>query len=138
MNTDKRGDFNPRSSAFIGGLIAALMTSIALLAQNPDPAFRSIPFDHWLTERDQAHFQWTAKVSGGHLTNLQRLGATVDIDVDGNELAKRRGRGELALFVQFSDADHRVFQSHGAIQLKDATEEAAKSNIIYTQTALVM
>jgi hypothetical protein len=115
-----------------------VLFALTASAQSPDPAFATIPFDHWLTEPDQAHFQWKAKVSGGHLTNLQRLGATVDVEVDGNELANRRGRGQLAVFVQFSDTDHRIFQSHGAIELKDATEEAAKSNIIYTQTAVVV
>lgn len=115
-----------------------VLFALTASAQSQDPAFATIPFDHWLTEHDQAHFQWTAKVSGGHLTNLQRLGAAVDIEIDGNELAKRRGRGQLAVFVQFSDTDHRVFQSHGAIELKDATEDAAKSNIIYTQTAVVV
>ena len=118
--------------------LALLATGVCWLKTgSPDPAFPTIPFDHWLTEQDQAHFQWTAKVIGGRLTNLQRLGATVDVEVDGNELANRRGRGELAIFIQFSDADHRVYQTHGAIQLKDATEEAAKSNFIYNQTAVV-
>jgi hypothetical protein len=118
-------------------ILPAILFSLSAFAQSLDPAFATIPFDHWLTEHDQAHFQWTVKVSGGHLTNMQRLGATVEIEIDGNELANRRGRGELALFVQFSDSDHRVFQNHGAIELKNATEEAAKSNIVYTQTAVV-
>jgi hypothetical protein len=103
-----------------------------------DPAFSSIPFDHWLTEADQAHFQWSAKVGNVRLTNLQRMAARVDIVIDGNELAHRRSpQGELALFIQFSDSDHRVFQSHGAVELKNATEEAAKSNYIYSQSAFV-
>jgi hypothetical protein len=118
-------------------ILAGMIFSLSASAQSPDPVFRTIPFDQWLTERDQAHFQWNAKVSGGHLTNTQRLGASVDVEVDGNELAKRRGRGELAIFVQFSDTDHRVYQTHGSIELKNATEEAAKSNIFFSQKAVV-
>jgi len=104
----------------------------------PDPAFSAIPFDNWLAGGDQVHFQWTLRVSGGQLTSLQRLGARVDVVVDGNELVRRRGPGQLMFFVKFSDTDHRVFQSHGAIDLKDVTEEAAKSNFVYTQNALVL
>jgi hypothetical protein len=118
-------------------IVLVALLSLSAQAQTLDPAFSTIPFDKWFTEQNQAHFQWSFKVSGGRLTNLQRLGATVDVQVDGNELANRRGRGELAIFIQFSDADHRVYQTHGAIQLKDATAEAAKSDIIFNQTAVV-
>jgi hypothetical protein len=125
-------------------LLAAQLTALCVFAQNPppdsfsDPAFAQIPFDRWLTESGQSHFQWSAKVSGVRLANSQRLEARVDIVIDGNELAHRRSpKGELALFIQFSDGDHRVFQSHGAVELKIATEEAAKSNYIYSQSAFV-
>lgn len=118
------------------GLGLVLLAASGLLAQ--DPAFDTIPFEKWLTERDQTHFLWAAKTTGGHLTNLQRLGATVEVTVDGKELANRRGQGELAVFIQFSDSDHRVYRTHGSIDLKNATEEAAKSNIVYSQPALVM
>lgn len=125
-------------------LVTVLVISIAAFAQNPptdsgpDPAFAAIPFDLWLAERDQAHFQWSARVSGGELDSSQRLRARVDIQVDGHELVKRRGRGELAFFVQFSDRDHHVFQSHRAIQLQKVTEAGAKSDFVYTQLALVV
>lgn len=123
---------------------AALLAALAAPAQNTppgslsDPAFATIPFDHWLTETGQSHFQWSAKAYDVRLSNLQRLSARVDIIIDGNELAHRRdSKGELALFIQFSDNDHRVFQSHGAVELKNATEEAAKSNFVYSQSVFV-
>jgi hypothetical protein len=122
----------------------AVFAAVPAFAQNAppdsysDPAFAKILFDHWLTETDQAHFQWNAKVSGVRLSNTQRLETRVDVVIDGNELAHRRStKGELALFIQFSDSDHRVYQSHGAVELKNATEEAAKSNFIYSQSAFV-
>jgi hypothetical protein len=120
------------------GLFLGVLAATAAFAQIADPVYASIPFDDWLKGHDQAHIQWNAKVSGGQLTKMQRLGARIDVEVDGNELAKRRGRGELAIFVQLSDSDHRVYQSHGSISLKNATEDAAKSNFEYTQTAVVM
>ena len=104
----------------------------------PDPAFAKIPFDRWLTERDQGHFQWTARISNAELANSQRLRVIVEIQVDGNELVKRRGKGELVFFTQFSDNEHRRFQNHGAIELKDVTDDAGKSNFTYTPAALVV
>ncbi len=117
--------------------LASILLCLGAQAQTRDPVFSTIPFDKWLTEQSQAHFQWSLKLNGGRLTNLQRQGATVEVSVDGNELANRRGRGELAIFIQFSDSDHRVYQTHGAIQLKDATEAASKSDFIFNQTAVV-
>jgi hypothetical protein len=116
----------------------------AAFAQNPpsnsppDPAFAKIPFDRWLTERDQGHFQWTARISNVELANSQRLRVHVEIQVDGNELVKRRSQGELVFFTQFSDTDHHRFQNHGALELKDVTEAAAKSDFTFTPTALVV
>ena len=102
-----------------------------------DPAAAKIPFDHWLTG-EQAQFRWSARVIPSELSNTQRLRAHIEITVDGNELLRRRGHGELVYFVQFSDSDHRRYQSHGSIALEEVTEAAAKSEYIYSQTALVI
>src|SRR5580700_4606285 len=143
----------PSYAAFVILLKAVMLASTRFLlpvvlcvafAQNtpsnssPDPAFAKIPFDRWLTERDQGHFQWTARISNAELANSQRLRVHVEIQVDGNELVKRRSQGELVFFTQFSDSDHRRFQNHGALELKDVTEAAAKSDFTFTPTALVV
>jgi hypothetical protein len=125
-------------------LLPVVIASVATLAVNgqdqsaPDPALRSVPFDRWLAERNQARFQWSARISGPTLANSQRLRVRVEIEVDGNELIKRRGEGELVFFVEFKDSDHRVFQTHQAISLREVTDAAAKSNFVYTQSALVL
>jgi hypothetical protein len=119
--------------------IAFLATLSASFAQDVlDPVFTKIPFDSWLTDRDQARFQWSARTSGGELGNFQRLRAQVEVTVDGNEVAKRRGHGELVFFVQFSDGDHRRYQSHGSISLDEATDAAAKSDFVFTQNVLAI
>src|ERR1700674_984931 len=83
-----------------------------------DPAFKNIPFDRWIDQGDQAHIRWTARVLPVELSNHQRLQAKIDIQVDGNELARRRGKGYLVTLVQFSDSDNRVYQTHEAIDLQ--------------------
>jgi hypothetical protein len=91
-----------------------------------------------VAQRNQAPFHWSARVSGVTLANSQRLRTRVEIEVDGNELIKRRGEGELVFFVEFKDSDRRVFRTHQAIALREVTDAAAKSNFVYSQSALVL
>ena len=117
-----------------------LVGTAALAAESSgshDPAFASIPFDRWIDEGDQAHIRWTAKLLPVQLSNHQRLLAKVELTVDGNELARRRGKGYLAMLVQFSDSESRVYQTHEALDLQQVKEDAGKSNYAYTQSAFV-
>ena len=66
-----------------------------------------------VAQRNQAPFHWSARVSGVTLANSQRLRTRVEIEVDGNELIKRRGEGELVFLVEFKDSDGRVFTGLG-------------------------
>lgn len=112
----------------------------AILAQNSslDPAFKTIPFDQWVEAGDQAHFRWTARALPVELSNHQRLEAKLDIQVDGSELAQRRGKGLLVLLVQFSDNANRVYQTHHAIDLQQVKEDMGKSIFSYTPAAFVI
>jgi hypothetical protein len=111
----------------------------AILAQGspPDTAFTTIPFDRWIEEGDQAHIHWTARVLPVELSNHQRLQAKVELQVDGNELVRRRGKGYLVMLVQFSDNENRVYQTHEALDLQLVKEDTGKANISYTQAAFV-
>jgi hypothetical protein len=60
--------------------------SISAQSGSLDPAFKTIPFDTWIDQGDQAHIRWTAHVLPVELSNHQRLQAKIDIQVDGNEL----------------------------------------------------
>jgi len=113
--------------------------SEAILAQSGslDPAFKTIPFDSWVDQGDQAHIRWTARVLPVELSNHQRLQAKIDIQVDGNELARRRGKGYLVTLVQFSDSDNRVYQTHEAIDLQLVKDDIGKSNVSYMPAAFV-
>jgi hypothetical protein len=121
-------------------VVTALLAAVAAASAQDmlDPAFAKIPFDQWFTDRDQSRFQWGVRVTGNELARLQRLRAHVEITVDGNELVRRRGHGELAYFVQFTDSDNRRYQSHGSIALEEVTDAAAKSDFVFTQNALAM
>ena len=104
---------------------------------SPDPKIASIPFERWLTEGGQTQIRWTAGVSGGQLSSHQRLLARVTIQLDGVELEKRRGKGQLILFVQFKDGAGRAYQIHQSLELQAVTEAARGQYFVYTQDAFV-
>ncbi|HWY47297.1 MAG TPA: hypothetical protein VNX70_07930 [Bryobacteraceae bacterium] len=112
----------------------------AILAQSGplDPAFKNIPFDTWVDQGDQAHIRWTARVLPVELSNHQRLQAKIDIQVDGNELARRRGKGFFVVLAQFTDKENRVYQTHEAIDLQLVKDDIGKSNVSYIPSAFVI
>ena len=105
---------------------------------SPDPAFAKVPFDQWLAGSEQPRVRWTTRVLPVELSNFQRLRARIEIQVDGEEVAKRRGRGFLVMLVQFNDSEGRVYQTHKALDLRDMKETAGKMNFVYSQDGFVL
>lgn len=118
-------------------LVASSVIALAAEGGSLDPAFATVPFDHWIEEGDQARIHWTAHVLPVELSAHQRLLAKVELLVDGKEIARRRGQGYFVMLVQFSDSENRVYQTHQAIDLQPAKEDAGKSDISYVQGAFV-
>jgi hypothetical protein len=111
--------------------------SVVSQVVSPDRAFATVPFDKWLAEGDLGTFRWSVRVAAGELSAHQRLRAKIELQVDGSDLVNRRGHGFLVMLVQIEDGDHRIYRSHGALDLQQVTEAAAKSDIVYTQDAFV-
>ena len=114
---------------------AADRSAVQVVAE--DPAFAAVPFEKWLADGDRGTFHWTARLTAGELTSHQRLRARLELQVDGGDVAARRGNGYLVMLVEFEDADHRVYRTHGSLDLAQVTEAAAKSNLVYVQDAFV-
>src|SRR5579862_1650439 len=116
------------------------MVGCAGLAQDGDrdPAFVPVPFDKWLAANEQPRIRWTTRVLPVELTKFQRLQARVEIQVDGEEVAKRRGRGSLVMLVQFNDSQGRAYQTHKVVDLQNMQEAAGKMSFIYSQDAFVL
>ena len=141
-----RNCFAPRSALreYLGRTLLWILQGIAaalpLFAQagSPDPLFATIPFDRWLADRGEAQIRWTTRIPAVELSIHQRLRARVEIQVDGSELVKRRGHGQLVMLAQLTDSENRVYQTHTGIELRDVEEAAAKSNIVYVQDFFVL
>ncbi len=129
--------FLPRRTAALA-LVAAASGSVAFAQRGLlDPAFAGLPFEGWLGGGDQARMRWGASVSRPHLSAHQRLRTDVEIRLDGAELARRRGAGQLLILLQLRDQQGRRYQNHLAIDLAKVEEGAAKQDLVSTFSAFV-
>lgn len=103
-----------------------------------DPAFTKVPFDQWLQGGDQGQIRWTVHVLHPQLSTHQRLIARVEVQMDGAELAKLRGKGQLVIFVRLKDGEDRPYEDHGIIDLEKIEEGIRNQNVTYTASAFVL
>lgn len=105
-----------------------------------DDVFSDIPFDRWLSRPDDAggraneaaRIRWTSRLSEPKLSTYQRLIVSVTAEVDGGELAKRRGKGRFLLLVQVTDENGAVWQNHLDMDLTHIEEGIKSSNVDFT------
>ena len=131
---------------FLSFLCLIALASCPLLAQAPvaakgssaDPAFSQIPFDQWLSQADQSHMHWSLRISEPELSLHQRLAAQVSVQVDGAELARRRGKGEFLVFVQVNDERGQVWQNHQEMDLEHIEEGMKANDAVFSQLFFVV
>lgn len=107
-------------------------------SDSSDAAFSAVPFDRWLAEGDPTAFRWSMRVAGTELNSHQRLQTRLEVQIDGNELVNRRGHGQLVIMLQIQDGAERVYRTYGALDLENVEDAVAKSNIQFSQDALVV
>jgi hypothetical protein len=103
-----------------------------------DPLFSQIPFDQWLSQGDQSHMHWSVRMSEPELSTHQRLITAVNIEVDGAELAKRRGNGQFLVLVQATDEKGHVWQNHQEMDLEHMEEGMKTNNALFSQLLFVL
>jgi hypothetical protein len=119
-------------------LLLGVAAASPLFPQHPDPLFAEIPFNQWFDRPEQTGMRWTARVSRPRLSTHQRLSAELEVSLDGVELAKRRGKGQLFVLAQLNDAKGQAFQDHGTIELDKIEEGVSKQDVTCTLTAFIL
>jgi hypothetical protein len=119
-------------------LLVALAASPLLAQAQTDPVFAKVPVDQWLSEGNQSHMRWNVRMSEPHLSTHQRLIAGVDVDVDGAELARRRGKGQFFVLVQLTDEKGRVWQNHQEMDLDHIEEGMKANNAVFSQLIFLL
>ncbi|HKD08499.1 MAG TPA: hypothetical protein VKB79_21540 [Bryobacteraceae bacterium] len=84
-----------------------------------DPEFARVPFDKWVSQGGN-RIHWTVSVPPVRLSTHQRLLQRVTLSVDGKDIEKRRGEGELLAMIQYRDSAGRVWQNHTSFDLATA------------------
>ena len=105
---------------------------------SPDPLFATVPFEQWVNENNQARIRWSLHVSDPELSSHQRLIVNLEAQVEGAELARRRGEGQLTILVQLSDSKTRTWQIHQAIDLGQIPAGIKPDNAVFTQPFFVL
>ncbi|HEY4086629.1 MAG TPA: hypothetical protein VGM43_11860 [Bryobacteraceae bacterium] len=119
-------------------LIAASALLYAAELPSPRPAlFSDYPFDAWAAAPDHSSIKWEVHVLPAQLSVHQRLIQRIETVVPGGELAKRRGRGELAVLMRFEDSEGHQWRAGNHMSLA-AVEPAVKSQeLTFTAAAFV-
>jgi hypothetical protein len=101
-----------------------------------DPEFDRVPFAKWFSE-EGTKWKWSTHVLPVALSAHQRLMAQVQIEVPGSELNKRRGKGKLIFFFQFTDAQGRDYQDHATFDLTKVQDTFRSAAAVTTDSAFV-
>ena len=127
----KRIDLRSHGTRFLLLAILGCAGTFSAWGQPNVPAvlFPGIPFEKWLAEAGRPQIRWTARVAEPELSIYQRLRVRVDMTVDGEELVKRRGHGQLVVFAGVEDSGKNVYRTRKGIDLQNVEDTAAKLNI---------
>jgi hypothetical protein len=82
--------------------------------------------------------RWTARVLDPQLSPHQRLAARVFVQLDGRELARRRGKGQLLVLVQVNDEKGLAWQNHQEMDLEPVEEGIKANDAIFSQSFFVL
>lgn len=98
----------------------------------------AIRFEKWKAEGPSAQIKWVLKAPPVTLSAHQRLISRIEFAVDGKEAEKRRGRGELVIFVELTDAASHRWRTHEVFDLTRVPEGAKTGRILFSQDAFVL
>jgi hypothetical protein len=103
-----------------------------------DTEFEKYPLDKWVSETSQARLRWRVEIPQPELSTHQRLMLRVVTHVDGREIEKRRGGGNLMTLLQVRDTQGHIWQNHEVLDLSRAPRNAQSSEFTLTYFAFVL
>ena len=119
-------------------LIAASALLYAAELPSPHPAlFSDYPFDAWAAAPDHSSIKWEVHILPAQLSLHQRLIQRIETVVPGSELAKRRGRGEMAVLVRFEDSEGHQWRAGNHMSLRAVEPTVKSQELTFTAAAFV-
>ena len=103
-----------------------------------DPVFADIPLRDWLRGSERSALRWSEHIEPARLGSQQRLLLQMTIQLDGEEIADRPGKGRLLLLIQITDPHGGIWQDHGAPEFKKVEEGVRSQYLDYTWSVFVL
>jgi len=104
---------------FAGAVFGSLLAAPLIAQQTPSPSggivdgtFTAVHFERWVAEGHTKQIPWHLEIRSPRLSSHQRIAAQVLISVPSREFFQRPGLARLKAFLQITDTQSRVFQSH--------------------------
>jgi hypothetical protein len=119
-------------------LWAVAITTASAQTGMRDRYFVRYPFDTWKTEKAPPRIKWSENILRTGLSVHQRLTFKIDIGFERREIEKRRGRGELVVFLEMVDAQGRQWRLHKTIDLAHIPPEAKMHDVSYEQEIFIL
>jgi len=105
---------------------------------SPDPVFADIPLHDWLRGGERSALRWSEHIAPARLGSQQRLLLQMTIQLDGEEIADRPGKGRLLMLVQITDPHGGVWQDHGIPDFRKVEEGVRSEYLAWTWSAFVL
>ena len=103
-----------------------------------EDVFQGAHFDQWAHAGPRQDVHWTVRALSRGLSVHQRMVAHLEIVISGSELAKRAKDGRLVTLVQVEDESGQQSRDYGFIDLKGATADMRKQDVVVTWDAFAM
>jgi len=94
-----------------------------------DPVIESLPFDLWKSEGTCQQIPWTVKTDPLGMSFAERLVERVEIDVDGEELARRVADGRLVALVEVVDDHSNVYRNWAEFKLQRMNQDFGRNEV---------
>jgi hypothetical protein len=103
-----------------------------------DRYFVRYPFDAWKAEKALPQIKWSDRIAQTGLSAHQRLTLKINVGFERHEIEKRRGRGELIVFLEIVDAQGRQWRIHQTIDLAHIPQDAKTHDVDYEQEIFIL
>jgi hypothetical protein len=92
----------------------------------------------WHSGPERSEIRWTPEISPVFLSVYQRLWARIDIRVDGQEIADRKGKGRFVTWIEMKDHTGKAHSVYGKVDLEDFSRASSRHEIEYGTTVFLL
>jgi len=100
--------------------------------------FATVPFEDWVQQGPRQQLPWKVRLDPGKLSFHQRLMPSIEVEVPGSELARRRNDGQLVMLVEVSSQDGHNRRDYSVFDLGNMKPEMAKSDVQFVWQAFAV